>query len=79
MLETKFSTGSIDRQETSKIINFFSSLYFWAFTDLNGIVPVLVYVSLPIAVIKSGIALVQLVYAARNLAELDAIQASKKQ
>lgn len=58
---------------------FYSSLYFWAFTDLNGIVPVLVYVSLPIAVIKSGIALVQLVYAARNLAELDAIQASKKQ
>ena len=40
--------------------------------------PVLVYVSLPIAIVKSGIALVQLVYAARNLAELDAVQASKQ-
>lgn len=57
---------------------FYSSLYFYAFTELGGIIPILVTLSAPIAIVKSMIAFVQLCYAARNLAEIDAIDASKK-
>ena len=56
----------------------FSSLYFYAFTELGGVIPILVTLSAPIAIVKSMIAFVQLCYAARNLAEIDAIDASKK-
>ena len=56
----------------------FSSLYFWAFTSMKGLIPLLVTISAPVAFVKSGIAFVQLCYAARNLAEIDAKDASKK-
>lgn len=57
---------------------FYSSLYFWAFTSMQGLIPLLVTISAPVAFVKSGIAFVQLCYAARNLAEIDAKDASKK-
>ena len=45
---------------------------------MKGLIPFLVTVSAPVAFVKSGIAFVQLCYAARNLAEIDAKDASKK-
>jgi CDP-diacylglycerol--inositol 3-phosphatidyltransferase len=57
---------------------FYSSLYFLAFIPNSVLLRGLTLISFPVAVVKSLIALVQLCYAARNLAEIDAKDASKK-
>merc|ERR1712062_328135 len=57
---------------------FYNALYLSAFTSMGGLIPIITACLFPVALLKSFISLVQLYYAAKDLAAIDAENASKK-